>query len=114
MVEQSKRLTKQTHQCNIYKIVFKVFYNCIGTLVICVFKSGCSFLYIKNILQILAQMLLMLPTKMWGHSGRVILHMAGVFLNPPRGVLFEIRTTRMIRIMRTEIIDYGLSEHFVG
>ena len=42
-----------------------------------------------------------------GHWGRIILHR--LLLNQLRSVLFEIRTTRLIRMVRTAIIEYGPS-----
>ena len=32
------------------------------------------------------------------------------FIDPPQGVLFEILTTRMIRIVQSVIIEYGPSD----
>ena len=47
--------------------------------------------------------------KTWAIYGQIILNTARVFLDPPRGVLFVIRTTRMIGMVRTMIIVYGFS-----
>ena len=42
-----------------------------------------------------------------GHWGRIILHTAGVSLDPPLGVLFKIRMVQVIRTIRIVIIKYN-------
>ena len=46
-----------------------------------------------------------------GHCGRIFLYTSCTALDPSRGVLFEMRTTRMIQMFRTVIIEYAHWEH---